>query len=72
METPVQPSHVIKDGDLITIQKPPFPTIDEIITEIGKRAFDRITVLFNDETVTIRKPRLTFTLNGQMPKCQPL
>ena len=64
METPVQPSHVIKDGDRITIKKPPFPTIDEVITEIGKKAFDIITVLFNDEAVTIRKPRLTLTLNG--------
>ena len=45
-------------------KKPPFPTIDEVISEIGKKAFDIITVLFNNEAVTIRKPRLTFTLNG--------
>lgn len=65
METSVRPSHVIKDGDRITTKKPPSPTIDEVITEIGKKAFDIITVLFNDEAVTIRKPRLTLTLNGQ-------
>jgi hypothetical protein len=60
----VRPSHVIKDGDLITIKNPPFPTVDEVIAEIGKRAFDIITVVFNDKAVTIRKPRLTLTLNG--------
>ncbi len=64
MGTSVQPSHVIKDGDRITTKKPPFPTIDEVIAEIGKKAFDIITVLFNNEAVTIRKPRLTLTLNG--------
>ena len=60
----VQPSHVIKDGDRITTKKPPFPTVDEVIAEIGKKAFDILTVLFNDEAVTIRKPRLALTLNG--------
>lgn len=64
MGTSVQPSHVLKDGDRITTQKPPFPTIDEVVAEIGKKAFDKLTVLFNNEPVTIQKPRLTFTLNG--------
>ena len=40
MGTSVRPSHVIKDGDRITTQKPPFPTVDEVIAEIGKKAFD--------------------------------
>ncbi len=65
MGSPVRPSQIIKDGDQITIQKQPLPTIIEVISEIGKKAFDIITVLFNDEAVTIRKPLLTFTLNGQ-------
>ena len=64
MGTSVRPSHVIKDGDRITTQKLPFPTIDEVIAEIGKKAFDILTVLFNNEAVTIRKPLLTLTLNG--------
>lgn len=64
METAVRPSHVIKDGDRITTKKPSLPTIDEVLSEIGKKAFDIITVFFNDEAVTIRKPRITLTLNG--------
>ena len=65
MGSPVRPSQIIKDGDQITIQKQSLPTINEVISEIGKKAFDIITILFNDEAVTIRKPLLIFTLNGQ-------
>jgi cell division ATPase FtsA len=65
MGTPVRPTHVIKDGDKITIQKQPLPTVDEVIAEIGKKAFELIAVTFNDKAVTIRKPRLTPTLNGR-------
>ena len=50
----------MKDGDVITTKKPSFPTIDEVVSEIGKKAFDILTVLFNNEPVTIQKPRLTF------------
>ena len=62
--TPVRPSQIIKDGDQITIQNHSLPTVDEVISEIGKKAFDTITVTFNEEPVTIRKPLLTPTLNG--------
>ena len=48
----------------LQLKNRPCPTIDEVIAEMGKKAFDILTVLFNNEAVTIRKPRLTFTLNG--------
>ncbi|MBE1554362.1 cell division protein FtsA [Sporosarcina limicola] len=62
---PISPSYVIKDGDDITIHSQPLPTVDEVVSEIGKRAFDVISVTFNGSLVTIRKPRLSITLNGQ-------
>ncbi|WP_255452117.1 Cell division protein [Sporosarcina sp. ANT_H38] len=65
MEALVQTTHIVKEGDRITILKPPLPTVDEVISEIGKKVCDIITVLFNGESVTIRKPRLALTLNGR-------
>ena len=59
-----QLSQVVKDGDKIIIQKHPLPTVNEIVSEIGKSSFDTMTVTFNDEAVTIQKPRLSTTLNG--------
>ncbi len=64
-KTAIRPSYVLKDGDIITIQTQPLPTVDEVTTEIGKRSFDEITITFNESAITIRKPRLATTLNGQ-------
>ncbi|WP_342505464.1 cell division FtsA domain-containing protein [Sporosarcina sp. FSL K6-2383] len=62
---PIRPSYVIKDQDVISLQKPPLPSANEVALEIGKKAFDEMTVTFNDEVITIHKPRLSVRLNGQ-------
>ncbi|WP_203246627.1 cell division protein FtsA [Sporosarcina beigongshangi] len=62
----IRPSYVIKDRDIITLQKPPLPSANEVALEIGKKAFDEMTVTFNDEEITIHKPRLSIRLNGQV------
>jgi cell division ATPase FtsA len=66
--TAAQPSQIVKDGDKITIQKHPLPTVNEVVFEIGQRGFDTMSVTFNDEAVTIQKPRLSTTLNGHISK----
>ncbi|WP_318614185.1 cell division protein FtsA [Sporosarcina sp. YIM B06819] len=62
---PIRPSYVINDGDVITLQKQPLPSVAEVALEIGKKLFDEITVTFNGAALTIRKPRLSILLNGQ-------
>lgn len=62
-ETSVRASYVLQNGDNITVRKKPLPTVDEVAAEIGKRAFDEITVTFNRTAVTIKKPRLSIKLN---------
>ncbi len=64
--TTAQPSQVVKDGDKITIRKHPLPTVNEVVSQIGQRGFDTLSVTFHDEAVTIQKPRLSATLNGHI------
>ena len=64
-KTPIRPSYVIKEGDVITLQKPHLPNTDEVALEIGKKIVDEMTVTFNKSVITIRKPRLSIMLNGQ-------
>ena len=63
--TAIRPSYVIKEGDVITLQKSPLPSVADVALEIGKKSFDEITVTFNGTALTIRKPRLSMLQNGQ-------
>lgn len=64
-KTLIRPSYVIKDGDVITLQKPHLPNANEVALELGKKLVDEMTVTFNESAITIRKPRLSILLNGQ-------
>ena len=50
------------------MHKPPQPTAVEVAVETGKKAVEEISVTFNGTDITIKKNRLTFTLNGQIVK----
>ncbi len=64
-KTLIRPSYVIKEGDVITLQKPHLPNTDQVAVEIGKKTVDEMTVTFNESVITIRKRRLAIVLNGQ-------
>ena len=50
------------------MHKPSLPTAAEVALETGKKAVEEISVTFNGTDITIKKNRLTFTLNGQLVK----
>ena len=61
---PARSQQVINEGDKIIIQKPPLATVNEVILEMGTKAYDTISIIFNHQEVTIQKKRLAITLNG--------
>ncbi len=61
---PVRPSYLIKDGDIITITPSEKLTVNGVVTAVGKKFHETITVTFNGELVEIRKPHQIVTLNG--------
>ncbi|WP_438319152.1 cell division protein FtsA [Sporosarcina sp. FA9] len=63
--TIISHSHLLKDGDVVIIDKPSIPTIEEVAIETGKRVVETITVTFNNISLSIKKNKLAFTLNGQ-------
>ena len=62
--TKIQSSYVIKNGDVIAINKKRLSTPSEVANELGKKLYLEMNVKFNGETVHIRKPRFCITLDG--------
>lgn len=60
----IRTSHLINDGDTISIEVPAQLTVADVLQELGKKLYDEITVSFNDLPVTIHKPILFVKLNG--------
>lgn len=61
----VKLQQTLGDGDRITFKVPALPTIEEVVTQVGQKLADQITVLFNGKETTIRKERLKVRLNGK-------
>lgn len=61
----INPTYTLKDGDIITIQKPLPTTISQVMRNAEIDTVDIINVTFNDEEVTVHKSRYAFMLNGK-------
>ena len=61
----IKPTHTLKDGDIITFQKPQPSTIAQVMSNAGEKTVDKINITFNDEALTVRKSRYSFMLDGK-------
>ena len=61
----IKPSHILHDGDIVTVQKPQPPTVADVAQKAGKTVVDKIIVTFNGEETIIRKARYVIMLNGE-------
>ncbi|MDW0110328.1 cell division protein FtsA [Sporosarcina aquimarina] len=62
---PITLTTVLEDGDYIISEQSAVKTIADIVKKLGIELYEQLTVTFNGEQVTIRKPRFSIVINNE-------
>lgn len=64
-EISIKRTHILQDGDIVSIQRPLPPTVAAVLSKAGKKVSEKIVVTFNGEELIIRKAQYACMLNGE-------
>lgn len=62
---PISPTTPVEDGDHILSVHWSAKTIADVVKELGIELFEQLTITFNGEQATIRKPRFSIMINNE-------